>query len=728
VPGVRLLTLRGLAATDVLHLVRALTGDAVAARIGERVCAETDGNPFFVEHLARHLVERGADGPEAGGVATAGLPEGVRSVLQVRIDRLSDDCRQTLAIAAVIGREFELSLLSALRADERGESRAAALDGTLGALEEAIRARMVEQAGSTGRRHRFAHAMLREAFYRGLGVGERSRRHRRVAEELERGAGGDERFLSEMADHFVLGVASGAPEQAVRYTIGAGRAANARFAFEAAAERFAQALAMLPFDDAAHDPERIDLLIAIAEAHWNAGDPARSRGAAERAAELARKTGDATLFARAALACELTSAQRPAPGNGITSAVDVRYVQFLEEALAGLPETDSELRARLLARLGWASYFARDHGERRERATREALAMARRLGDFATLFTTLMERHQALMDPAHAHERLSLAHEMIWLAESEGSRQALAIAYGLRAWDTAESGAMRAADADMAVCGRLADEVHQPVLRCRFLLWQAMRAIVEGRWNAATRLAHEGFALGRTLDEDLATLNLGNQLLTMQVMIGTIDGLEMQVGMAVARYPGLPALRAALAHIHALRGDVAAAREALDACLAGGLDALPWDSTWLVTLGLLALACVRVGDRERAAELHAALLPYRHQNVILGVNALACFGPTTRALGNLATVLERWDDANVHFEEAIAAQRAMHARPWLAYTCLEHAHALARRGRDADRALLQARLEEALRHARELGMPLVEREATALAAAVGVGAPAPATR
>lgn len=712
VPGVRPIGLRGLPPAEVFDLVRALAGDEVAVRIGERICSETDGNPFFVEHLARHLLERGvpATSEAARGID---VPEGVRAVLQQRMDRLGADCRQTLAIAAVIGREFELGLLNAVRADERSESRAVSLEGTLATLEEAIRARILDAPATSGK-YRFAHAMLRETIYRALGSGERSRRHRRIAEELERGTAGDERSLSEMADHFVLGVASGTPEQALRYAIGAGRAANARFAFETAAQRFGQALSMIHLADASRDSERIALLISVAEAHWNAGDRARSRAAAELAAELARKRGDAELFARAALACELSSAQRPSPGGMIDSKVDERYVAFVEEALAGLPESDSELRARLLARLGWASYFARDHGERRDRLSREALAMARRVGDFGTLFSTLTERHQALMDPAHAHERLGIAHEMILLAETEGDRQALAVAYGLRAWDTAESGAMRAADADMAVCGRLADEAHQPVLRCRYLLWQAMRAMLEGKWSAAARLANEAYALGRNLDEELAALNLGNQLLTMQVMIGSVDGLESQVRQAVARYPSLPALRAALAHVEMLRGDLTAARTVAEETLADGIESLPWDSVWLITLGLLSIVYARLDDPERAAELYAALLPYRHQNVMLGVNALACFGPTTRALGNLAVTLERWDDAGTHFEEAIAAQRTMGARPWLAYTCLEHARALALRGRESDRALLIARRDEAQRLASELGMPLVQRDAAAL--------------
>src|SRR2546429_281924 len=68
-------------------------------------------------------------------------------------------------------------------------------------------------------------------------------------------------------------------------------------------------------------------------------------------------------------------------------AVDPDRVAALEAALQGLPPGDSPLRARLLASLATELHFA---GEvRRVELGREAVAMARRLGDDATLAETL---------------------------------------------------------------------------------------------------------------------------------------------------------------------------------------------------------------------------------------------------------------------------------------------------------------------------------------------------
>src|SRR5262249_55083846 len=153
--------------------------------------------------------------------------------------------------------------------------------------------------------------------------------------------------------------------------------------------------------------------------------------------------------------------------------------------------------------------------------------------------------------------------------------------------------------------------------------------------------------------------------------------------------------------------------DAAEDSLSPGIAGLPWDATSLITLGLLSLVYARLEDGARCAELYDLLSPYARHNVMLGVNAVACFGPTTRALGNLASALGRFEEADLHFEQAIATQRAMNARPWLAYTCLEYAQSLRRRTA-GDRSLAVRLREEAKQLARALDLPLVLRATDAL--------------
>jgi DNA-binding NarL/FixJ family response regulator len=78
----------------------------------------------------------------------------------------------------------------------------------------------------------------------------------------------------------------------------------------------------------------------------------------------------------------------------------------------------------------------------------------------------------------------------------------------------------------------------------------------------------------------------------------------------------------------------------------------------------------------------------------------------------LATVLGDWERAESHFEAALALNRELGARTWLAHTRHEFARMLLARGRAADRAAASGLLRDALALAREIG-------AMALAARVG---------
>ena len=99
--------------------------------------AHTGGNPFFVNEVLRSLAE--ADALDLHDPAVR-IPPAVREVVMRRVARLSDPAQHALTVAAVIGDEFEVSVLDA--AVERDKS-----DELLDALEEASRARLVAESG-----------------------------------------------------------------------------------------------------------------------------------------------------------------------------------------------------------------------------------------------------------------------------------------------------------------------------------------------------------------------------------------------------------------------------------------------------------------------------------------------------------------------------------------------------------------------------------------------------
>jgi DNA-binding CsgD family transcriptional regulator len=106
------------------------------------------------------------------------------------------------------------------------------------------------------------------------------------------------------------------------------------------------------------------------------------------------------------------------------------------------------------------------------------------------------------------------------------------------------------------------------------------------------------------------------------------------------------------------------------------------------------------------------LRPYAGRNVIVG-GAVACYGAASRYLGMLAATMARWDEAEQHFQEALAMNTRTGARPWLAHTQHDYAIMLLARGQPEDRTQAMTLLEEALATARELGMRALEARLTA---------------
>ena len=118
---------------------------------------------------------------------------------------------------------------------------------------------------------------------------------------------------------------------------------------------------------------------------------------------------------------QLPAGRRDRAHAGV-GVVDEPLVDLLEEALGALEEGDTALRARVLARLAAELYFAGGE-QRRVSLSRQAVMMARRIGDPAVLAYTLSCRHLALWGPRDLEERLAIAAEIVGLAGAIGDRE-----------------------------------------------------------------------------------------------------------------------------------------------------------------------------------------------------------------------------------------------------------------------------------------------------------------
>ncbi|WP_437983925.1 TOMM system kinase/cyclase fusion protein [Sorangium sp. So ce117] len=171
------------------HMEEMLTGlsghKALPPAVIEQVADRADGVPLFAEELlrmmidARLLVEREDRYELTRPLSGAAIPGTLRALLTARLDRLSR-AKQTAQLAAAMGREFSVKVLSA--ASPLGPAAVAEdLERLMSAGIALRRRRGKEVVGS------FKHALVRDAAYESLSTGARQRSHARIAKTLEEG-------------------------------------------------------------------------------------------------------------------------------------------------------------------------------------------------------------------------------------------------------------------------------------------------------------------------------------------------------------------------------------------------------------------------------------------------------------------------------------------------------------------------------------------------------------
>ncbi len=198
------ISLGGLSGDEVARYLEAETGSPADASVVELVQRQAEGNPLFVGEVARVLL-RQEDVP-----ARAPLPRGVGQAIERRLGLISPRCRELLTAASAFGRDVELVPLARLVQPDREEA--------LKLLDEAVRARLLEEVPEGMGRWRFAHGLVRDALYAQLAPSDRMRLHGRVGSVLEALYASDpEPHVAEIAHHFARAAPVGDPALAVDY-------------------------------------------------------------------------------------------------------------------------------------------------------------------------------------------------------------------------------------------------------------------------------------------------------------------------------------------------------------------------------------------------------------------------------------------------------------------------------------------------------------------------------
>jgi predicted ATPase len=238
--------LRGLPRSGVAAMILALSGHQPPPNFVDLIHSYTDGNPFFIEELIKHLLERGRLLDASGEIRRdfksdeVDVPQSLRLVIGRRLARLSDATQKVLGVASVIGPSFSFELLEGACGIDP--------DSLLDCVEEAeglslITSRLVRLES----RFEFPHELVRQAVLGGISPARRQRLHLSVATAIERiYADSIEEHAADLAHHlWQAGSAATDAGKTLRFMRAAARRGLEQSGYEFALGQMARALEMV---------------------------------------------------------------------------------------------------------------------------------------------------------------------------------------------------------------------------------------------------------------------------------------------------------------------------------------------------------------------------------------------------------------------------------------------------------------------------------------------------
>ena len=690
----------GLSESEVEQFIATAAGhelDGETLAMAETVYAETEGNPFFVAEVLRHLVETGAVVRREGrwsvaGPETVSVPEGVRDVIGRRLSRLSTPANELLSVAAVVGRDIDVELL--VEVSELTEPT------LLDALDEAVRARIVDETGPD--RYRFSHTLIRATLYEELSATRRRRLHRRVGEALEKLRPED---VVALAYHYVeAGPEGGLLTRAVQYSLSAAEQSLAARALADAERRFQQVLEVLDEADLGDEAARLTALCGLGESQRDQGNPV-FRDTLLDAARRAHVSGEIRLLVRAVLGSTR--------GFGVIGVLDTERVYMTRVALECVgPEPGAE-RARLLTMLASDLVFEHAHLEESRQVAQEAETIARALGDRDLLAQVLVGTGFPMVSLDHVDDLVARGEEATTLADQSGDPALRALARYhwsaalLTAADFVRSRAVM--EQGMVIASEASPSVQWIMETTGIRL-----LILDGHLEQAMVRNDECLAMGQALGETDASGWWAALMVSFSWLRGDVGWLADQVAAFAEHFSGLLLWRCAQAVVLSMAGRIDEAHAVLAAydVTPERLMAEPFPGAGAIDLAVLAF---NVGDQELAEAVARTLRPYRRY---WGHFYLAALAPVSWALAMCEWTLRNLDAAVDLFEETEARLAEAGPVEIMSSYALYHAQLLLERDVPGDSDRAKSLLDQCTKGAGLLDAPVIAAKCDELAASI----------
>jgi tetratricopeptide (TPR) repeat protein len=691
--------LRGLNADEVRRMLEGITREEIPWGLAEAVHRQTEGNPLFVQEVVRYLVEEGLitqkGRPTRDTPLEMSIPEGLRDVIGRRLSLLSPDCNQLLSVAAVIGREFPLDTLKGV-ADIKE-------DAFVNALKESVQLSVLEERSQVGViRYRFTHAFFRQTLYEELIAPQRLQLHQRVARSLETQY--EKRLkehAAELAEHFSQSTDPADLKKAIEYGEMAAKRALDVYAYGEAARLLEQALKVQRVLDPEDRGRYCDLLLDLCNVVTIGGEPRRALDKElPEAFALAEELGDRTRASRActiAIHClhasggmDLATWERPEAPIWVERADRYAEPESVARAWADLAMGEMKSIAGLYA--GQNALMAEGLP-----LIRQALELARRLGEPQTFWFIACMWFVYAQAPQHAQERRRLAEELEGQPRIGVDVASLGITLAVIAGAFLEAGQRERAEKLYNEVKELAERSGQVLLGLMPMALDSIMATLDGHLENAAEIIQKILTRGEEL-------NASSLALTVAQMAGNSPFYLGKVEQAIRLMPVYSESLAKVIcraqptpnpEVIAILDNIIAARPEI------GSDE---DEMWAATDIILLTAAVLVGHKQMAEIL---LGRFAGSGIrITGATSLSC---TDRHLGGAAALLGRYDEARKYYDEALKVATEMRFRPEIATTRLQLAELLLEHYPKEKKEALE-HLDFAIKEFREMKMqPWLER-------------------
>jgi predicted ATPase len=694
--GIRPLKLSGLSKDAVAQMLNGLSQRQAPESLVSSIFEESQGNPFFVEEVYRHLVEEGKVFDAAGQFRTdveiseSDVPENVRLIISRRLARLGENEKRLLAAAAVIGRSFSFRLLT--------EASQIEVDELFTVVEKAQQMGIiVPSSEGPDKPFTFTHELVRQTLLADLSPPRREQLHASIAAAIERlyPRALKER-AGEIADHLIKAGLFADEQKLVRNLTLAGNNALGAAAFEEARRNFQSALSHRGAVDAR---QRADLLVSLAMAELGLDQLDAALAHLREVVEIFIKLDDREMAGRGFT--RLTGAL-------ISASHFQEAIKTAHHGLGYLGTEVSAVRVRLLAALGQACVITAGYEPAHE-ALREGFDIASQLSDPKLEAILLGVRSILNFHYFRLHESATdeLRSEQLGASEASPWRRALQlrnlaqtflylgrVEEALRILDQLEPLARRIGQAyEIAVCVSVrawAEFANAPDLAKLEIRFKQVPKSDQVQWLAYW---------GALSEVQLSLLDFFRGNWTNALLHAQAASCQPEPEGSVTGGYGAGTFFRQMAHA----GDCDAALGILEENRTrlphGGKPnaAGSWSMLSLVIEGLAIL-----GEQSQAGELY----PLARELIRTGAVALWSISRFTQTIAGIAaSAAHQWEAAEEHFQIATQQAEAFPNRLEQAEIRRFHAMMLIDRAGSGDRETAQTLLREALETYERIGMP-----------------------